>query len=394
MTAMRQIIILTHSVLLAAVLLASCATMEEIVEPQQVPQARTQGEKVHMSFTASFEADSTRNSMDSDHRVVWSNSDQITVFADGNKYDFVVESLDDEGHIATFGGEIVPSSEYLAIYPPDPCATISEQGVISTSLPSQQLAVENSFADGSNLCVAKTTGTTLRFTNVCAILAVKVNNPGIRTVTLSSKHPMSGGTAQLDFSGSTPTLQVTDALQKVTLAGIAQNTKYYFVAYPGNFTEGLRLTFTDIDGNRAIFNNSKALDLQPNASVNLGTITIPNSKWIGPAVNYYDSTVYGVYDTDIDDTIYTYRKLNDQYAITLDTKNAFRIQNVTSYTYLEVYDIPATHPVGATFNVRVLQNHTPTLDSNFVETVTVSKVQDGYLWLTSDEGRGYIVADF
>lgn len=375
-----------RALLLLTLALASCAAVEEI--PYEEPQDTMR----HVVLSASFaEPAATKTVLNADFSVSFKETDEITVFSGTTGYTFSVATISEDGLTATFEGDIVPAESYYAIYPKDESASITEDGTILTKLPTVQTATAGSFGDGANLSVARSSEGGLQFKNVGAIVSVSVKNEGIASITLSSDNVLSGPAA-IGLVDGVPAVAFVEASNEVTIeGGIEKDKKYYFVVYPGTHAQGLQLTFTDEDGNRAIFNNPKAVEFAVNDNVFLGSISIPEEKWIGPAVGYLTSKTIGIYDTDFDLLDYGFDKYADQLAQVVGSGNSFRMQNLNKVKYIEIYGIPATYAVGDSFGVRVLQNYVESLDENYPETVTVEKMEDGLVWLKGANGKGYII---
>lgn len=375
-----------RALLLLTLALASCAAVEEI--PYEEPQDTMR----HVVLSASFaEPAATKTALNADFSVSFKETDEITVFSGTTGYTFSVATISEDGLTATFEGDIVPAESYYAIYPKDESASITEDGTILTKLPTVQTATAGSFGDGANLSIARSSEGGLQFKNVGAIVSVSVKNEGIASITLSSDNVLSGPAA-IGLVDGVPAVAFVEASNEVTIeGGIENDKKYYFVVYPGIHAEGLQLTFTDEDGNRAIFNNPKAVEFAVNDNVFLGSISIPEEKWIGPAVGYLTSQTIGIYDTDFDLLDYGFDKYADQLAQVVGSGNSFRMQNLNKVKYIEIYGIPATYAVGDSFDVRVLQNYVESLDENYPETVTVEKMEDGLVWLKGANGKGYII---
>ncbi|MCQ2188108.1 MAG: hypothetical protein MJY73_07170 [Bacteroidales bacterium] len=370
-----------------ALAFASCAAVEEI--PYEEGPLDTM---CHVVLSASFEEQAeTKTVLNEDLSVSFKETDEITVFSGTESATFSIASISEDGLTARFEGVITPSETYYAIYPKDESAAITADGVVTTTLPTVQTATASSFGDGANLSIAKSENGSLQFRNVGAIASLSVANEGIASVTLESDTVLSGPAA-ISLVDGTPQIAVVEAASSVTLTGgLESGKKYYFVVYPGTHANGLKLTFTDADGNRAKLANPKTCEFKPNDNVFLGNITIADDKWIGPAVGYLTSSTIGIYDTELELVDYAFDKYADQLVKVVDTARSFRMQNLNQVKYIEIYDVPATYTVGDSFSVRVLQNYVEALDENYYETVTVEKVEDGLAWLKGNSGKGYII---
>lgn len=367
--------------------LSSCA-VEEIPEEAVLENGLMQ----HVTLCAKWgEPSGTRTALNGDLSVSWKAEDEITVFSGTEGYTFTIASLSEDGRTAFFEGDIIPSDTYYAIYPKDGSASITADGVVTTTLPAVQTAVAGTFGNGANLSIAKYEGGSLCFKNVGAIASVSVMNDGISSVTLSSDTVLAGPVT-VSLVDGVPAAEIAEGDFSVTLSGgLTNGGKYYFVVCPGIHANGLKLTFTDAEGNRAIYNNPKECGFAANDNVYLGAITIAENKWIGPAVGFLTSTTVGIYEPDLELADYAFNKYMDQLVKVVDTHNSFRMQNLNQKKYIEIYDVPESYEPGDVFNVRVLQNYVTSLDENYYETVTVEKVEDGLVWLRGKNGKGYII---
>ena len=371
--------------LVLGLLIASCAAVEEFPY-----EASRDLPLKHITLSASF-ADTalTKTALNADLSVSWKEGDEITVFSGSEGYTFSIVSISEDGLKATFEGDIVPAETYYAVYPKDESASITEDGSILTTLPELQTAVASSFSNGANVSIAKSSNGQLYFMNVGSLASVSVGNDGIASATLSSDTVLAGPAA-IAFVNGVPPVAVVDGSCSVTLTGgLAKGGKYYFVVYPGVHANGLKLTFTDEDGNRAIFENDKSCEFVPSGNLAFGSITIPDSKWVAPS--FLVSSTIGVYDTEADLPDVLFNRLADQLVAVSDIHNTFRMQNLNANRYIEIYDVPVSYTVGDSFNVRVIQNYVESLDENYSEKVTVKKVENGLVWLEGASGKGYII---
>lgn len=267
---MRKFSFLT---LLTSLLIVSCTevTIEQsnpLTEINSLPD-----------LTASFaDEGETRTFVEDSKYLRWHESDLITAFF-GNtlnrQYKFKGKTGDNSG---TFS--LVPSGELgagndlssiYAVYPYDENTTITDNGVISLTLPATQTYTENSFGKGANTMVAVTESvedTFLSFKNACGYLKLKLygNDVTIASieVTGNNEEKIAGSaTATMEFGG-VPTIAMNDeATTSVTLdcgEGVAigatadMATEFWFVLPETTFEGGITITATNTDG--AVFSKS------------------------------------------------------------------------------------------------------------------------------------------
>lgn len=233
-----------------------------------------------LSFTVGTE--DTKTSLDGKN-IVWSTSDCINVFSGASfatNTAFSATSVENSGLNATFEGLGEVSPEYYALFPYQSTATISPAGVITAELPSTQAAVPGSFGPEANLAVAYITGTeNLQFKNVGALLGVTVPDAGITGLKVESLggQPLTG-TAQISYNGGEPAVNITSGNNSVETAVSGVGT-YYFVVFPGSYSDGFRITLTR-NGYTASVKNEKALTLGRNDNVLLASVpSVPDDAW-------------------------------------------------------------------------------------------------------------------
>jgi hypothetical protein len=371
----------------ASFLTAACATLDEA--PFEEKDLR-----LPMTFTASFrEEPGTRTALTDGRQVRWSELDSIQVFSGGTSSFFRIKRLSEDGMSASFTGYAVPDTVYYALYPCDPAAELGPDGTLTTSLRTRQEAKDSSFAESTNLSVARTTGNDLHFRNVGALLSLRILNDGIASVTLTSGTPLSGGKAAIRFQeGVRPSLELTDAAGEVTLAGRFQGGgRYYFVVYPGSHGEGFGLCFRDSTGRRALYSNTTACEIVANANIRLGDIRISDDKWIGPEADFDHTTCCGAYHIEDDYALYASDPYRDQWVLVAGPVRSFRIQNPQAGLYLDI-GLPASLTAGTTFRARLVQNYVSSISHNAVHSFTVLRTdEDGFAWLRDEDGVGYVV---
>ena len=286
---MKNFSILT---LLAALLFVGCS---DIFVELESPLTN---EKTLPDLTANFADDGlTRTYVEASKYLRWHEADLITAFF-GNtlnrQYKFNGATGANSG---TFS--LVPNGELgtgntldaiYAIYPYDASATISDEGLISLTLPSEQSYAENSFGKGANTMVAVTESvedTFLSFKNACGYLKLylyNVDGATLKSVSVkgNNNEKIAGAATVAMTFGDTPEVTMSnDATTAVTLdcgEGIALGTTsetataLWIVLPETTFEKGITITVTDTEG--SVFekstSNSVAItrnDIQPMAAL-------------------------------------------------------------------------------------------------------------------------------
>ena len=286
---MKNFSILT---LLAALLFMGCS---DIFVELESPLTN---ETTLPDLTANFADDGlTRTYVEAGKYLRWHEADLITAFF-GNtlnrQYKFNGATGANSG---TFS--LVPNGELgtgntldaiYAIYPYDASATISDDGLISLTLPSEQSYAENSFGKGANTMVAVTESvedTFLSFKNACGYLKLylyNVDGATLKSVSVkgNNNEKIAGAATVAMTFGDTPEVTMSnDATTSVTLdcgEGIALGTTsetataLWIVLPETTFEKGITITVTDTEG--SIFekstSNSVAItrnDIQPMAAL-------------------------------------------------------------------------------------------------------------------------------
>ncbi len=243
-----------------------------------------------MSLRACCE-DATKTSLSSDYGVLWSTSDKITLFTSAGVAgtQLGVSSVESGGSIATFTG-LVPatSGECLyALYPASSDARLTgASGSISTQIPTVQTGVENSFAQGANVSIARINpgdvdaGGLLHFKNAGALLSFTV--PGnyitrVRIESIDESVPMSGP-ATISYNDGSPSVSAAPGARNYVDVTVPERTlgkRYYAVAYPGNYSRGFRVSFYTSVNYYNRYTSSKPLVLE-----RCGNVRLIEKNWV------------------------------------------------------------------------------------------------------------------
>ena len=268
--------IMTLSALAVLVGLASCSK-----EEKNSPSINTDSVKV--SLFAEQENGSTRakigTSNGSETTILWSENDSLSVFDGDNKnikFDLTKGAGETSG---TFEGTVSKTSDsYIALYPYQETAAINtERGTISSVvLKSTQTATDGSFDPTAALMTAKESDGTLAFKNVVGYVKVTPKFNCKRISLVSNTEEKLAGTVSISIaSDGTPTAAIaSNASNIVSIKGdIKSGTTYYIAVIPATMSKGLKLIFTDSDGNESYRGSSNSLEIKRNTVTNLGEIT-------------------------------------------------------------------------------------------------------------------------
>ena len=219
--------------------------------------------KVITELTATNELAGSRTMLNNT-AVQWKGTETISVFNGESMKQFVNTASNATN--AVFKGEIVTeTANTYALYPYNASATMSN-GVITTSLPNNQTATANSFADGLNISVAKATAeNTLAFKNACGLIKFTLS-AAAQNITFTAGSAIAGEmTITVGDDGNISATSITNTEESnktITLSGDLQSgTAYYMVVPAGTYS------------NPTITVGSNTVTFDPNV-----TITIERGK--------------------------------------------------------------------------------------------------------------------
>ena len=183
------------------------------------------------TFTASFELNESRTYVEGGNLLRWTTGDQISLFEGYTfncKYQFDGETGDNGGTFSpisnAFGTGNNLAANY-AVYPYDSNMKITENGVISVTLPTEQNYAENSFGLGANTMVAVTQDTNdtfLKFKNVGGYLKLQLYGDDITvqsiTLTGNNNEKLAGKATITPIYSEEPSIcMADDATRSITL---------------------------------------------------------------------------------------------------------------------------------------------------------------------------------
>lgn len=238
-------------------------------------------------FTTSFENCNTRTYINESNQLRWNADDRITIF-NGNtlnqQYKFTGETGDNGGTFSKVSSDFGTGNDlscHYAIYPYDSNNKISDEGIITTTLPATQSYVEKSFGLGANTMVAATQNTDdtfLAFKNVGGYLKLSLYGTDItvKSITLKGNNGEKiAGKATITHSyGSNPSVtmaeEATDEITLdcgtgVTVGSTAETaTDFWIVVPPTTFTGGFCITITNSEGGQMVKTTTKSVTIARN----------------------------------------------------------------------------------------------------------------------------------
>ena len=228
---------------LVLLLLPACRQQEVPVIPEVTDVPETPD---LVEYTLHASAPGTRTVLDGndDKKILWSEEESISVlYNDGNyKFDGNNTSV---GAEATFTGKAPAGmNSYIALYPYNASASVSD-GYVSTTLPASQTGKAGSFADGYLITADDVSGTSISFNHICSGLRFQVNANNIKSVSIRGNN---GEKIAGNFRFTTAETPVVEAGSEeiVTLTapnGNFETGKYYYIVIlPTVFTKGFTLT--------------------------------------------------------------------------------------------------------------------------------------------------------
>ena len=253
-----------------ALLLAACGN-EEFIENNEVGTAV----KVPMTFTVG--TPQTRTSL-KDTDVYWTEGDKVAINDGTDTNEFTATTV--SGSSATLTGEAALADTYIAFYPNEILESITN-GYITFTLPAEQTAMANGFAEELNPSWAQTTaegGNTLRFHNLCALVKFTIDDgfdvSGISGFTLKSANGEVLAGKQYYLDSFKRRVFLEDDVTEVLLKGdFAAGETYYFVVNPVTLTNGFSLVYTNSAGRIFSKSISQSVTFEEAKITSLGTLS-------------------------------------------------------------------------------------------------------------------------
>ena len=266
---------------------------------------------------------STKVYADEELKVLWNEEDLISFFNKltlNEKWMFMGETGDNAGYFSQVTQAVGTGNEldyYCAVYPYNATTRISNQNVMTLSLPAEQTYMENSFGLGANTMVAVSSSSIFSFKNVCGYLSFKLYGDGVKVKSISLKGnnnerlagkgtiPLAVGTAPVVTMADTATDEITLVCQNaVELNSSASDyTEFWLVVPPVEFTSGFTVTITDENGGTFTKSTSSKLVITRSNIKRMAPIEVEINNPSG-VISFKDSAVKAIcvanWDTDGD----------------------------------------------------------------------------------------------
>ena len=248
---------------------------------------------------------------DEEMMVLWNEEDYISFFnllTLNEKWMFMGDTGDNAGYFEPVSSPVGTGNElayYCAVYPYMKTTRISNQNVMTLTLPAEQTYAENSFGIGANTMIAVSKSSIFGFKNVCGYLSFKLYGDGVKVASITLKgnsgEPLAGkGTIPLAV-GKTPVITMgTAATGEITLvcetpvalgATADDYTEFWMVVPPTVFSGGFTITVTDDQGGvfeksttksfevkRSNISRMKAFEVIPVIPGQVSTITLNKTE--------------------------------------------------------------------------------------------------------------------
>ena len=301
-------------------LLAVSCTVQEI-DTQPIP---TVPEDVFYACLESQSAPDTKVYVNEDIELRWDAEDQLSIFDKNtlnHPYQFSGETGDISGYFTSVSepdGEGTDLDLVYAVYPYRETTTISDAGVLTLTLPSEQAFKENTFGPGVNAMVSATKDNILKFKNLCGYLVLKFQGEGVSVSSIKLEghdgEKLSGEATVTPAVGEDPEIAMASTAgtsimltfeNPVTLG--EEPTVFWMVVPPTHFTQGFRLTLTDTDGHVFIKDTGSDLSIVRNGVLRISPITVNmNGNGLGISdVSPSNANLNYMTDVDPDNRIIT-----------------------------------------------------------------------------------------
>ena len=270
--------------MLALVALAAFSCAKEVELEKQVP--------VKEGFKLFAQTDEdvqpvTKTSLSESVNIIWNGDEKIKAYGI-YPYESTGITCSNSNKNAEFTfGPIEDGDEiHYAIYPSANAGGDDEEHMTVT-IPTEQEATANSFDPAAMASIGRVLdGNKIAFKNIGALLSLTIKNDNIESVELSAtmeSGAMTGASNVSINNEDVVSATTTGSANNVKLTGgLANGTKYYFVVYPGTYSNLKIVVTRSTDGYTATYRNKTSFTVGRNENWNIAELTVDPSKWVNP----------------------------------------------------------------------------------------------------------------
>lgn len=219
--------------------------------------------------------DGFKTNLDEFPAVHWDASDQIRVYAGSTYGLFTVKEGSIDGGKAEFEGEIPQADSYCAVYPFSAASGFAD-GCVTATIPSlQNIPVGHNVDPAAMLSVATSTGLSLKFKNVFALVKVTITGDDVTGIVVEGTDgEYISGTAEIEVSDTpetitTPTADFVDA--RPALGGCFAPGDYYIPVFPTVLSHGVKVGVRKSGSLERTAASGASITLLRNGGINCGS---------------------------------------------------------------------------------------------------------------------------
>lgn len=377
-------------------LLAACQAEQEDPVQEKFPDIPQAGNEV---FYGVFEDSAdTKAYADENLHVLWNADDRVSIFVKNDvnrEFRFSGEDGANAGEfeaVTTDGAETGNSLAYnYAVHPYSAATSISQEGLLSLTLPAEQTYREASFGRGASIMVAVSEDNMLQFKNAETFVSIKLYGRDISVSRISFKgnsgEKLAGSASVSMALNGTPsvTMAAENVSETVTLvcpepvmigADKEHATAFWFAIPPTRFSRGFTITVEDSAGNLYEKSTTKEIEFTRSALKRMSAFElIPRG--------------FGLYPVSGED--YVYDPLTDQMNIyEAEGRGWFRFLRFPM-TMRELGPIPLDVTEGSTFTavLSTVANGEETGNGEYA--LTVHSYRNGIMRLGTEAGDRFVI---
>ena len=273
---------------LVCLLAISCSVQE-----LDTQDTGTSSRDVFYAYLESYSGLDTKVYIDENIKILWDAGDLISMFKTtlNQKYRFEGRTGDNAGLFEKVSDPFGTGNDLdyvCAVYPYNSSTKISNEDILTLTLPAEQTFQKGSFGPGANTMVSVTEGDPLMFKNVCGYLVLKFYGEGVSISSIklegNNGEKLSGKATMTPVIGDIPKITMSDAdATSITLTcdkpvelGASKDnaTMFWMVVPPTVFTKGFILTVTDKYGTVFTKKTDKNLSIVRNTLLRIAPIEV------------------------------------------------------------------------------------------------------------------------